>query len=250
MGDNTLTLAIDGEITSAQFAKAMTNLDRLVRAITAEVGANRDVEWVIDDLQKSSAVATLRAVTDSPEKADQAIQVYEQVGQALSDGLPPPFSKKIDDSARALVGILGDGITSIKFETARHDVLITSAPPALAARAISDAYGAVEGRIQTLTNRASLRFTLYDTLHDKGVSCYLDEGQEERMRGLWGKMAVVEGLVSRCPESARPLTIRNIRDIAPTPEEPEGDYTRAIGIVSIPEGAPMPEEVIRRMRDA
>lgn len=92
MGDNTLTLALEGEITSAQFAKAMTNLDKLVRAITAEVGANEDVKWVIDDLQKSSAIATLRAVTESPEKAEQAIQVYEQVGQALSDGLPAPFS--------------------------------------------------------------------------------------------------------------------------------------------------------------
>lgn len=250
MGGNTLTLALDGEITSAQFAKAMTNLDKLVRAITSEVGANKDVEWVIDDLQKSSAIATLRAVTESPEKAEQAIQVYEQVGQALSDGLPPPFSKRIDDSARALVGVLGGGITSIKFETARHDVLITSAPSAPAARAISDAYGAVEGRIQTLTNRTSLRFTLYDTLHDKGVSCYLDEGQEERMRGLWGKMAVVEGLVSRRPESGIPVTIRSITRIERTPEEPEGDYTRAIGVISIPEGAPMPEEVIRRMRDA
>ena len=250
MRDKTLTLALEGEITSTQFAQAMTNLDKLVRAITAEVGANRDVKWVIDDLQKSSAVATLRAVTDIPEKADQAIQVYEQVGQALSDGLPTQFPKNIDDSARALVGILGDGITSIKLETASLDVLITSAPPALAARAISDAYGAVEGRIQTLTNRASLRFTLYDTLHDKGVSCYLDEGQEERMRDLWGKMAVVEGLVSRSPESGRPLTIRNITRIERTTEEPEGDYTRAIGIISIPEGAPMPEEIIRRMRDA
>ena len=250
MGDNTLTLALDGEITSTQFAKAMTNFDKLVRAITSEVGANEDVKWVIDDLQKSSAIATLRAVTESPEKSEQAIRVYEQVGQALSDGLPPPFSKRIDDSARALVGVLGGGITSIKFETARHDVLITSAPPALAARVISDAYGAVEGRIQTLSNRTSLRFTLYDTLHDKGVSCYLDEGQEERMRGLWGKMAVVEGLVSRRPESGIPLTIRSIMRIERTPEEPEGDYTRAIGVISIPEGAPMPEEVIRRMRDA
>lgn len=250
MRDKTLTLALEGEITSTQFAQAMTKLDNLVRAITAEVGANRDVKWVVDDLQKSSAVATLRAVTDSPEKADQAIQVYEQVGRALSEGLPVPFSKKIDDSARALVGILGGGITSIRFETASLDSPITSAPPTLAARAISDAYGAVEGRIQTLTNRASLRFTLYDTLHDKGVSCYLDEGQEERMRDLWGKMAVVEGLVSRSPESGRPLTIRNITRIERTTEEPEGDYTRAIGIISIPEGAPMPEEIIRRMRDA
>lgn len=250
MRDNTLTLAIDGEITSAQFAQAMTNLDKLVRAITAEVGANRDVEWVIDDLQKSSAVATLRAVTDRPEKAAQAIQAYEQVGRALSEGLQPPFSKKIDDRARALVGIIDDNITSIKFETARYDVLITTAPPAIAARAISDAYGAVEGRIQTLTNRTSLRFTLYDTLHDKAVSCYLDAGQEERMRDLWGKMAVVEGLISRSPDSGRPLTIRSITRIERTPEELEGDYTRAIGVISIPEGAPMPEEVIRRMRDA
>lgn len=250
MRSNTLTLALDGEITSTQFAKAMTNLDKLVRAITDEVGANGDVKWVIDDLQKSSAIATLRPVTDTPEKADQAIQLYEQVGHALSDGLPTPFPKKIDDSARALVGILGDGVASIKFETASSDVLITSTPPAPAASVISDAYGAVEGRIQTLTNRTSLRFTLYDTLHDKGVSCYIDADHEERMRGLWGKRAVVEGLVSRSPESGRPLTIRNITRIAPTPEEPEGDYTRAMGVISIPEGAPMPEEIIRRMRDA
>lgn len=247
MRDKTLTLALEGEITSTQFAQAMTRLDKLVRAITAEVGANRDVKWVIDDLQKSSAVATLRAVTDSPEKADQAIQVYEEVGLAFSNGLPAPFPQRIDGRARELVGILGDGITSIRFKTASLDSLITSAPPA---RAISDAYGAVEGRIQTLTNRTSLRFILYDTLHDKGVSCYLDADQEELMRDLWGERAVVEGLVSRSPESGRPLTIRNIRKVTPTPEEPEGDYTRAIGVIPIPEGAPMPEEIIRGMRDA
>ena len=250
MSDNTLTLVLDGKVTSTQFARAMTQFAKLVSAITDDVGATKDVEWVIDDLQMSSAVTTLRAITDKPEKAEQVVRQYGQVGQALSEGLPLSFAKNIDDSARGLVGILDSSITSLRFETARTEILVTSLPPKSIPPAITDAYGAVEGRIQTLTNRTSLRFTLYDTLHDKAVACYLNEGQDERMRGLWGKRAVVEGLVSRSPESGRPIAIRNITKIELSAEELEGDYTRVIGIVPIPEGAPMPEEVIRRLRDA
>ena len=250
MSDNTLTLALDGKVTSTQFARAMTEFAKLVNAITDEVGATKDVEWVIDDLQMSSAVTTLRAITDKPEKADQVVKQYGQVGQALSEGVPLAFTRSIDDSARSLVGILGGSITSLRFETARTDILVTSLPPKSAPPAITDAYSAVEGRIQTLTNRTSLRFTLYDVLHDKAVACYLDEGQDERMRDLWGKRAVVEGLVSRSPETGRPIAIRNISKIEQIRDEHEGDYTRAIGIVPIPKGAPMPEEIIRRLRDA
>ena len=43
-------------------------------------------------------------------------------------------------------------------------------------------YGAIEGRVQSLSQRKGLRFTLYYQEFDRAVSCYLSEGQEERMR--------------------------------------------------------------------
>lgn len=51
------------------------------------------------------------------------------------------------------------------------------------------AYSAIEGVVQTLTSRRGLRFTLFDSLHDQAVSCYLEDGQEELMRGVWGRRA-------------------------------------------------------------
>ena len=75
------------------------------------------------------------------------------------------------------------------------------------------AYGGVTGRIQTLSSRGGLRFTLFDTLFDRAVSCYLAEGQEELMRDVWGRMAVVEGLVTRDRATGRPQVIRSVRGV-------------------------------------
>ncbi|MBI2864015.1 MAG: hypothetical protein HYX94_05585 [Chloroflexi bacterium] len=58
-------------------------------------------------------------------------------------------------------------------------------------------YGAIEGRVQTITNRGGLRFDLCDTLHNNAVACYVEEGKEALLREIWGKSVVVEGEISR-----------------------------------------------------
>ena len=59
--------------------------------------------------------------------------------------------------------------------------------------------GAITGRVQTLSNRAGLRFNLYDTLFDKAVACYLALGQEEFMREAWGQRDRVSIKTDRSP---------------------------------------------------
>ena len=112
------------------------------------------------------------------------------------------------------------------------------------------AYGAVEGRIQTLTTRRGLRFTLYDSLHDRAVSCHLREGQQETMRGLWDRCAVVQGRVSRDAITGRPIAIRNITKIEPRPEARTGSYLEAREASPLRPGDPMPEDTLRKIRDA
>ena len=74
------------------------------------------------------------------------------------------------------------------------------------------------------------------------------EGQETIIREAWGRRAVVEGVVTRDAESGRPTSVRNISSIEILPDNMPG-YQEARGIVPVPDGAPSPEIIIRRLRD-
>ena len=115
---------------------------------------------------------------------------------------------------------------------------------------LMSAYGAVEGRIETLTRRKGLRFTLYDTLNDKAVSCYLEEGHEVLMRGAWGRRAIVEGWVGRDPVTGRPLTIRRVRHIEILSDAESGTYRRARGVVPVGADGLSAEDAVRRVRNS
>ncbi len=122
------------------------------------------------------------------------------------------------------------------------------------AKAIVDlatgAYGAFEGRVQTISNRGGLRFTLFDLLHDKAVSCYLAEGQQDIMADVWGRMAVVEGWVTRDPRTGRPRSVRRVRTVTAKGDGLPDGWRQARGAVPVPIGALSAEAAIRRIRDA
>ena len=115
---------------------------------------------------------------------------------------------------------------------------------------LHSSFGAIEGVVQTLSSRRGLRFTLYDSAYDKAVSCYLEQGREDMMRNVWGRRAVIEGRVTRDPETGRPLSIRRVAAVEVVPDYPPGSYRLARGIIPLRPDDPSPEEAIRRVRDA
>ena len=141
----------------------------------------------------------------------------------------------------------------MRFENGRADVTVRydrdAASPDVSG-AQTTALGAVEGLVQTLSNRGGLRFILYDLVFDKAVSCYLDPGREDVMIDAWGQRAIVEGDVSRSTADGRPLTIRSVSRVSLVDDPPADSYLRARGAVPLRTGAPMPEETIRKIRDA
>ena len=273
---NTVTLWLNGEVSLGAFAEALTHFNELVRALSVEAGLP-DLDWTIADLQISSAMATSQGV--GPMKAIEAVvRGYDEVGEALETHRPIKRSESVRAAAEKIISIRDKRIPSVRFETAlrewtapvipiRKDSTValqsveqeTASEPKielvkspLRIAKVTPAFGGVHGRIQTLTNRAGLRFTLFDVFHDKAVSCYLAEGDEDKVRDLWGKMAVVEGLITREPESGRPLAVRQIAEITPMPE-PCAPHTyswqAARGAAPSLNGL-SPEEAIRRIRDA
>ncbi|MDQ2761130.1 MAG: hypothetical protein M3Y17_12065 [Actinomycetota bacterium] len=254
MTNDTVTLGLQGDVSLAKFADAVRGFANLIQALSAEERVP-SARWEVTGLEAGSAAATATGIADGAEEGiSRVVVAYLEVGRALMDGTTIPYAAHIRDHAVGLARLLGDGVDAITFETADDEATIVAAPPTTmdAPTALTEswqAYGTVTGRVQTLTNRSRLRFVLYDALHDKAVSCYIAEGMEDEARDIWGKLATVEGWVSRDPVTDRPLSVRRIRRIVVDDEGDPRGYERARG--AVPRGEKDRAEIrIRRVRDA
>ncbi|MHB1809701.1 MAG: hypothetical protein ACYCU0_10435 [Solirubrobacteraceae bacterium] len=253
---DTITLALDGVVSLSDFSAAVARFNGLVDALAADAKVEH-VIWQIDALDSGSASMTARGVSENgaqPEQIARVVRAYLEVGQALERENTIPFSPRVQKEARAIVGILpGSTVEAIRFETAESDAIIRrqAMPPVapVVATEREEAYGVVTGRIQTLTSRKSLRFTLYDHIHGRAVSCYLDEGRESLMREMWNRFAAVEGWVRRDPETGRPLSIKHITRVTPLPEVEFDAYKAARGSIPRGDDDPSPEALTRKLRD-
>jgi hypothetical protein len=274
---DTMTIVLDGDVPLEEFARAIERFNELVKALSEEMGSPA-LDWMLDDLQISSAVATIRAEND-PQRAEEVIKAYADIGDALAYRKPVLYSQKVQSAARNVVNIRDARVKAVRFETPIREVTIKTVPgevidfappeaikelPVLIretaqqektfvdtfiALAAQPSFGGIQGRIQALSNRGGLRFTLYDLLYDKSVGCYLSQQNEDLLRNIWGKMAVVEGMITRDPVTGRPLAIRQVSRITPLPEPYRTqDYMEARGCAPSLSGL-SPEEAIRRIRD-
>lgn len=256
MPSDSLTLFLSGDITLEQFPEAVMEWRRLISMLTDDVAAGSQITWLIDDLRPGSALITVRGQSPAVE-AESLIQevtrAYIAVGRALERRAPVPYPGPIAQQASRLQGLVNGGIESIRLSTDEEDAIIPSLAVVISDEqreaATAGSYGAIEGHIDTLGRRKGLHFTLYDSIHDRAVSCYVSPDIEEILRGIWGKYALVEGWIRRDPVTGRAQTVRRIRQITPLPDREEvGEFRQARGVVNL--GGEKPEDIVSRIRDA
>ncbi len=250
LAHDTVTLGLQGDVSLAKFADAVRGFANLIQALSAEESVP-GARWEVTGLEAGSAVATATGIAEGAEEGiGRVVVAYLEVGRALMEGTTIPYASHVRDHAIGLTRLLGGGVDAITFETADDEATIVAAPTAEVPAVPTEsrqAYGTVTGRVQTLTNRSGLRFVLYDALHDKAVSCYIDEEMEDEARDIWGKLATVEGWVSRDPVTDRPLRVRRIRRIVVEDEGDPRGYEGARG--AVPRGEQDRAEIrIRRLR--
>ena len=172
MVSDTVTLALDGEVSLEAFATAMRHLAGLVAALSHEVARKEPIRWTVGALAVGSATAAFRGESERPDPLRRFVRAYEEVGRTLQEGAEPPYSAKVAKESTAILRVLDSGVTSVRFETANRGATIyrDSATKAVVAPTPLSAYGA--------------------------VTCYLADGKEEIMRDSWGRLGIVEGLVS------------------------------------------------------
>ena len=247
MAKDTLTFALGGRIEIAEFADGIAAFRRLVAALTPKAAG---VTWVVDDLQPGSAVVTLRGESSDPQAVERIINDYEKIGSTLECHEELMWTRPRVLGAANAVRSLAAAAEYVRFQTPENDYTIYDSARAHARPLLTVSIGSVTGKIQTLSNRSGLRFNLYDSLHDKAVTCYLDPGRDEMMREAWGSRAKVTGKVSREERTGQPVAIRQIVDVTIIENVETGSYRQARGAVEWHPGAKSPEEAIRELRDA
>ncbi len=251
MAKETLTLALEGDVALGEFANALTNLHSLLNQLAKEVTKDTEVAWLIDELYTGSAVATFRGVNGDMSAVENVVNAYEEVGDSLQTGRDIPYSTAVKRHANDLVSVLDGGVTEIRFQTPAKDIIIVSKP--LGGGQVTQlkyAWSSVKGTIETLSRRKKLSFTLWDSLFDKPVGCYFKEGQEDTMRNAWGKHAFVSGRVGRRADTGRPVVIRDVKQIRLLEDVEPGSYMRAKGVFPWTTDSELPENIIRRLRNA
>lgn len=250
MATDTLTLVLAGRVSLAHFATATANFRALVVALSCQIGAKTQIDWDVDDLQPGGITTTAVGQTPNQEVLDAIVRAYECVGESLRESVAIPYGERVSRPAKAIARLLNGNIPSITFETANKDVVLVSGNIPSRQPDVVSAHGMVEGQVQTLTSRAGLRFALYGKLFDTAVSCYVERGREELLRGMWGHRATVEGWVTRDYETGKPLSVRRIKHIEIVPATDPGHYLRARGASPLSDGEESADVVIRKIRDA
>lgn len=257
MPKETITLVLDGKVTLPLLAQAVEGISALIEALQRESNAAARIDWVVDGLESGSAIATFRGIPLTKEYEPTVADVvtrYEETGRIIQSGELTRLPESVRGPIEKIIRVLNGKVTGIRFETDAADAAITSeqVPMLLFVRPRKSVVqqGAVRGRVQSLSNRGHLRFTLYDIVKDRAVSCYLATGSEDIMRDAWGKMASVEGMVSRDADSGQPICVRNVRSVVLLKEGNRGDWRQAMKCAPPAAGdTTMPEDVIRRIRN-
>src|SRR5262249_46580164 len=66
MADETVTIALNGDVPIDQFATAIVHWSAMIALLTEHISPGAKAEWIIEDLQPGSATTTIRGeATDS-----------------------------------------------------------------------------------------------------------------------------------------------------------------------------------------
>lgn len=246
---DSVTFRIEGEVPVDLLAEAIDRFNKVLHELSR--GRSANVRWIIAGLEHGSATTTARAIPldDSSVQAVPAlVDDYLDAGRRVARGerdAARPILRLVED----LVSI-ADEDHPVVLETAEDDIsFLGLAPAAPGAGPPSDtrSLGTVRGRVETLSHRRGLRFTLYDLTTDRPVSCYLRDDDESIMRDAWGRIADVTGTVTRDGSTGRPQAVRRVTQVEVVAEGDALGYQEARGVLRLSEPA---EQVIRRVRDA
>ncbi len=194
-----------GDLPLDKFEKAVGAFFDLVKEVTKNaLRENQRIRWTVSVRAGSSIVNAIPHYL--PDVAEQAAQILNDIPSGIralergTDTMPPGFTRDAVKSVRALAsvrGLKGPDVTAIDVGFGKDRVAVTAKSFAAAESLVGgqrQSYGAVEGKMQTITERGGFRFVVYSSLLDQKIDCFVDEDLMEKAVANFGKRVRVSGL--------------------------------------------------------
>jgi hypothetical protein len=201
-----LSLDLKGDLSLDKFEKAVAAFFDLIKEVTKEALTEKQrIRWTVTVRSGSAIVNAVPHFEESV--ADQAKQILRAVPagiRALESGaqaMPKMFTREAVRAVKILGGLRGmkgNDVTDVRIRSASVKSRITTKSVAAVDAMIGgqrQSYGAIEGKMQTITERGGFRFVVYDSLHDHRVDCFIEEDLMEKAVSNFRKRVRVSGLV-------------------------------------------------------
>lgn len=200
-----ITLELAGsKITSDKFLRAISAFFGVVNDVTNQVSKKQNaLAWVVS-VEAGSARIVATAEPIDPDDIDTIPPVLRAIREGAasietSSEVPRYFSEAGLQRMRELASIRSREIDTVK-------LIVDGAPVRLSHHTTahvddilgvkSKALGAIEGKLQMMTQRGGLKFAIYDDLTDRRVECSVTPEMFEEIKAAFGKRVSVYGIVS------------------------------------------------------
>jgi len=213
-----LTLQLHGEIPLEKFQRAVSAFVDLVQEVTKEtLTRDHQIRWTTAVRAGSAMVIAIPHYESETEA--EALQVLRAIPSGINaiehgtEVMPLHFNRDAVNAVKRLAivpGLKGTDVTSISIRGGHEKVNVTAKSVATAEALVGgqrQSYGAIEGKLRTITDCGGFRFVVYDSLANKRTDCFIDEELLEEALANFRKRVRVSGVV-RCDRFGDPVSIK------------------------------------------
>lgn len=251
MADNEIILKLDGIIPLDLYSKALNHFTSIVFKLSDEIGGSEHIDWTVTELRTGSAIQTIRGYAQNPERVERVVAAMGIAMKSASSGDIIPYSHDIENHIQGLTSVLNGKITAMHIVAGNIPISTIYNPidfDITDDKNTKRDLGVIIGYVRSVTDKPNIRITLYDTLFDKAIKCYLSADYENAARKVWRQKVAVTGMIKRDSITGRPIDIREVSKIE-TLEESTGGFLDAKGVFSWTKGDEKAEDSIRRIRN-
>ena len=248
--EDTIALAIKGEIDLDTFWAAVDRLRRLAKSLASDLVPDSKVVWNLADLEYGSAVVSLRPVSATTVPTRRLILAYRDIGEAIAADRPLRYSESVRSAAQSLTEVCDRrGVEAVQFVSHGRKTRVKKLRDHTASKVKPFvSIGEVTGVVESVSRREELSLSLVDDVYKSRVTVHLTQEQAGLARQVWDKHVTVTGAITESPGTGRPTDVRRITSIEPVRTYEPDAWRAARGVFPWKPGDPPAEEQIREIR--
>lgn len=236
-----LTLDLKGRLPLEKFEKAISAFFDLIKEVTREaLNGKKKITWTVTVRSGSAMVNAIPHY--EPDTASEARAILRAVPAGVrsiergTKEMPALFNRDAIRAVKRLGTIQSlkrDDVTAVRIrgDLVKANITTKSANSADALMGGQhQAYGSIEGKMQTITDRDGFRFVVYDSLYDHRVDCFIEDDLVGEAIANFRKRVRVSGTV-QYDQFGDPVSIK-VNEVFPFPDNADlPSVSRMYGIL-------------------